>query len=150
MRSIMPAVALAAALLAAPAWAQTQPQPGSGAGSGAGPLATPPTGSTTGGTRAMPPPANTTGGTAGMSMPGTGPTPRDTAPPTTATPAAGANSFTEGQARRRIEDAGYTQLRELRKDDQGVWRGRAMRNGAEADVGLDFQGRVVTGQAPAR
>ncbi|MBP0446464.1 hypothetical protein J8J14_16940 [Roseomonas sp. SSH11] len=65
-------------------------------------------------------------------------------------PAAGANSFTEGQARSRIEAAGFTGVQELRKDESGVWRGRAMRGGQTAEVGLDFQGNVVVGNAPAR
>lgn len=69
--------------------------------------------------------------------------------PTTAAPVAGSNSFTEGQARSRIEAAGFTNVTDLQKDDQGVWRGRAMRNGAAAAVGLDFQGNVVEGTAPA-
>ena len=68
-------------------------------------------------------------------------------PPTTATPAAGANSFTEGQARSRIEAAGYTGVTGLKKDRQGVWRGQGMRNGQRVDVGLDFKGDVVTGSA---
>ncbi|MBP0493647.1 hypothetical protein [Roseomonas indoligenes] len=72
------------------------------------------------------------------------------APATTATPASGANSFTEGQARSRIEAAGFTGVQDLKKDEAGVWRGRAMRGGQSADVGLDFQGNVVTGAAPAR
>ena len=72
------------------------------------------------------------------------------APRTTATPAAGANSFTEGQARSRIEAAGFTGVQDLKKDESGVWRGRAMRGGQTAEVGLDFQGNVVTGAAPAR
>lgn len=74
------------------------------------------------------------------------PPPAATAP---TAPVAGANSFTEGQARSRIEAAGYTNVTDLQKDDQGVWRGRAMRNGAETMVGLDFQGNVVTGSTPA-
>jgi len=69
--------------------------------------------------------------------------------PVTTAPAAGANSFTEGQARSRIEAAGYTNVTELRKDDQGVWRGRGTRNGVTAAIGLDFQGNVVEGSAPA-
>ena len=72
------------------------------------------------------------------------------APATTTTPVQGANSFTEGQARSRIEAAGYTGVQELKKDKSGVWRGRAMRGGQTADVGLDYQGNVVTGAAPAR
>src|SRR4051812_41797569 len=62
-------------------------------------------------------------------------------------PVPGANSFTEGQARSRIEDAGYSNVSGLRKDDQGVWRGQAMRNGSRSDVALDYQGNVVAGAA---
>ena len=69
---------------------------------------------------------------------------------TSAAPTAGANSFTEGQARSRIEAAGFSGVQDLRKDEAGVWRGRAMRGGQTADVGLDFQGNVVTGAGPAR
>lgn len=36
------------------------------------------------------------------------------------TPVAGANSFTEGQAKSKIEDAGYTNVTSLKKDDSGV------------------------------
>ena len=38
-------------------------------------------------------------------------------------PVKGANSFTEGQAKSRIEARGYTQVKGLQKDDSGVWRG---------------------------
>jgi hypothetical protein len=69
--------------------------------------------------------------------------------PTTTAPVAGANSFTEAQARSRIEAAGWTNVTDLHKDDQGVWRGRAMRGGVASAVGLDFQGNVVEGSAPA-
>ena len=58
-------------------------------------------------------------------------------------PVAGANSFTEGQARSRIESKGYTNLSGLKKDDKGVWRGTAMRDGKSVDVSLDFEGNVV-------
>ena len=53
-------------------------------------------------------------------------------------PLAGANSFTEGQARGRIEAAGFSDVRDLRKDDQGVWRGQAARDGGRTDVALDY------------
>ena len=79
---------------------------------------------------------------------GTGATaPGTNSPPTTTTPIAGSNSFTEGQARSRIEAAGYSDVGPLTQDSAGVWRGRAMRSGASAEVGLDFQGNVVTGPA---
>ena len=39
-------------------------------------------------------------------------------------PARGANSFTEDQAKSRIEAQGYANVSDLTKDDNGVWRGR--------------------------
>jgi hypothetical protein len=57
-------------------------------------------------------------------------------------PVAGRNSFTEGQARSKIEDAGYTSVTELKKDDNGVWRGRASKGGSATAVSVDFQGNV--------
>jgi hypothetical protein len=55
----------------------------------------------------------------------------------------GANSFTEGQARSRMEAAGFTNLEGLRKDDNGIWRGRAMQGGRQVEVGLDYRGNVA-------
>ena len=49
-------------------------------------------------------------------------------------PVAGRNSFTEGQAKSKIEEAGYTNVTSLKKDDNGVWRGKASKGGASADV----------------
>ena len=40
-------------------------------------------------------------------------------------PAAGANSFTEAQAKSRIEKAGYTNVSGLSKDKDGIWKGRS-------------------------
>lgn len=57
-------------------------------------------------------------------------------------PVAGANSFTEGQAKSRIEQAGYTGITDLKKDDKGVWRGKATKGGASSEVSIDFQGNV--------
>ena len=57
-------------------------------------------------------------------------------------PVAGANSFTEGQAKSRIEDAGYTGVSDLKKDDNGVWRGKAAKGGTSSNVSIDFQGNV--------
>lgn len=58
-------------------------------------------------------------------------------------PVAGRNSFTEGQAKSRIESNGYASVTGLTKDDNGVWRGKAMKDGKSVDVSLDFQGNVV-------
>ena len=57
-------------------------------------------------------------------------------------PVAGANSFTEGQAKSRIEEAGYSGVSDLKKDDNGVWRGKATKGGASSNVSIDFQGNV--------
>jgi hypothetical protein len=58
-------------------------------------------------------------------------------------PVAGRNSFTEGEAKSRIEKMGFTNVSDLKKDDQGVWRGQATKNGQTADVSVDYQGNVV-------
>lgn len=55
----------------------------------------------------------------------------------------GANSFTEGQARSRMQDAGFAQVEGLRLDGNGVWRGNAMREGRQVEVSMDFQGTVT-------
>ena len=57
-------------------------------------------------------------------------------------PVAGANSFTEGEAKSRIEARGFANVSELKKDDEGIWRGKAQQNGRSVDVALDFQGNV--------
>jgi opacity protein-like surface antigen len=58
-------------------------------------------------------------------------------------PVAGRNSFTEGEAKSRIEKMGFSDVSNLKKDDQGVWRGRAMKDGKTVDVSLDYQGNVI-------
>ena len=64
-------------------------------------------------------------------------------PPNPGAPVAGANSFTEGQAKSRIEAAGYSDVSDLKKDDAGVWRGKAKKDGKAVTVAVDFQGNVV-------
>jgi hypothetical protein len=62
---------------------------------------------------------------------------------TSEAPVAGANSFTESQARGRIEERGFAQVTDLKKDDKGIWRGTAMKDGKSVAVALDYQGNVV-------
>ncbi len=62
-------------------------------------------------------------------------------------PVKGSNSFTEGEARSRIEKKGFSNVGALRKDDNGIWRGRATMNGQQVDVALDYQGNVFEGAA---
>ena len=58
-------------------------------------------------------------------------------------PLPGANSFTETQAKERIEKAGFTQVSNLKKDDQGIWRAAAKQGAKQTNVALDFRGNVV-------
>jgi len=57
-------------------------------------------------------------------------------------PVKGANSFTETQAKGRIEEKGFGNVTDLKKDDDGIWRGQAEKDGKKVNVSLDFQGNV--------
>ena len=56
-------------------------------------------------------------------------------------PAHGANSFTIGEARRRIAGQGFQNVSGLRKDN-GVWRGTATKDGQQVSVWLDYKGNI--------
>lgn len=58
-------------------------------------------------------------------------------------PAPGANSFTEAQVRSRLESRGYVAIEGLIRGDDGVWRGRATRDGKTNQVAVDYQGNVI-------
>ncbi len=57
-------------------------------------------------------------------------------------PASGKNSFTMGQARHRIQKKGYRHVTALAKDQDGVWRGTAQKDGQPVNVWLDYKGNV--------
>jgi len=59
-----------------------------------------------------------------------------------ATPVAGANSFTMNQAKSQIEAKGYTKVAGLKKGEDGVWRGKATKDGTSHEVSVDYQGNV--------
>ena len=82
------------------------------------------------------PPANRDANTPAVNTPNS--------PPNPGAPVAGANSFTEGQAKSRIESHGFTNVAGLRKDGDGVWRGTATQGGKSVKVSVDFQGNVVS------
>ncbi len=63
---------------------------------------------------------------------------------TPAAPVTGRNSFTAGEAKQRLEDHGYSDVRDLKQDSNSIWRGRAMRDGKPVSVSLDYQGNIVT------
>jgi hypothetical protein len=79
-------------------------------------------------------PTTTDGNTPAVATP-------DTKKPTA--PVEGANSFTEGQAKERIEKAGYTEVKDLKKDDKGIWMAAGMKDGKAVMIALDYQGNVV-------
>ena len=80
-------------------------------------------------------PANRDGNTPAINTPNS--------PPNPGAPVAGANSFTEAQAKSRIETKGFSNITSLQKDSNGVWRGKAVRSGQSVDVSVDFQGNVT-------
>jgi hypothetical protein len=82
------------------------------------------------------PPANRDANTPAINSP--------KSPPNPGAPVAGANSFTEGQAKSRMEEKGFRNVQDLKKDEAGVWRGKADQNGKPVNVTVDFQGNVVT------
>ncbi len=57
-------------------------------------------------------------------------------------PVAGANSFTRSQAKSAIEAKGYTNVVNLNKDSNGVWRATATKDGQTGPVSVDYQGNV--------
>jgi hypothetical protein len=62
-------------------------------------------------------------------------------------PVKGSNSFTENEARSRIEKQGFTNVGALKKDDDGIWRGTGTKSGQQVAVALDYQGNVFFGDA---
>jgi hypothetical protein len=82
------------------------------------------------------PPANRDANTPAVNTPNS--------PPNPGAPVAGANSFTEGQAKSRIEARGFTNIAGLKKDSDGVWRGTATQAGKSVKVSVDFQGNVIS------
>ena len=59
-------------------------------------------------------------------------------------PLKGANSFTEGQAKDRAVARGLNNVSELKKDDDGIWRGTAAgADGKSVAVAVDYKGNVV-------
>ncbi len=58
-------------------------------------------------------------------------------------PLPGANSFTESQAKSRLESNGYSNVGALKKDDNGVWKGTATHSGAQVNVSAE-NGRFLS------
>jgi hypothetical protein len=63
--------------------------------------------------------------------------------PSAIMPAPGANSFTEVQAKTRLETQGFSAVSPLTKDKDGIWRGTASKAGRSMSVAVDYQGNIV-------
>lgn len=61
-----------------------------------------------------------------------------------AAPATGENSFTEDQARSRMEEAGFSNIMGLTLDKDGVWQANGEKDGASVSIQLDYQGNITT------
>jgi hypothetical protein len=57
--------------------------------------------------------------------------------------AAASNSFTEDQAKGHIENAGYTDVSDLQKTQDGLWTAKAKKAGKPVAVTVDFKGAVT-------
>ena len=53
------------------------------------------------------------------------------------------NLFTEQQAREHLSHLGYTGISDLTKDENGVWRGSATKDGNTRTVAVDVKGAVA-------
>jgi len=58
--------------------------------------------------------------------------------------AKGHNSFTEGEAKSRLEKAGYSDVTGLKLDQDGLWQAKATRGGQPVRVALDYKGDIAT------
>lgn len=59
-------------------------------------------------------------------------------------PAKGANSFTMGEAKSRLEKNGFANVSDLKKDNAGVWRGTGKKDGTVSNVWLAYKGNTGT------
>jgi hypothetical protein len=71
----------------------------------------------------------------------------DAVKPGATKPSPGKNSFTESQAKGRIEKHGYDAVADLHKDQDDVWHARAKKkDGRDVTVALDWMGNVIEGR----
>ena len=138
MRKFLAAAAMLA-VVASPVLAQTQPTPTK-------PVPATPPAVTAPSAAAPAVPNTTTATTPTPTAPGTVLQPNVADTPMKAVPGAplaGANSFTESQAKARLEANGFTNVSGLKKDEGSIWRGTAMKDGKSVTIALDYQGNIV-------
>ncbi len=71
----------------------------------------------------------------------TPPTTQPRTPPTA--PAAPTTATTATTAKAQIEASGYTDVKSLKRKDDGSWQARAMKNNTEVAVSVDPRGNVT-------
>ena len=86
-----------------------------------------------------PPPGTTSNNSGSSVLPGT----------TTGTPSPSALDSTsvsgaQAAAQSKIQDAGFSNVKGLSRTTDGVWMGRAVKNGVEVSVALEPSGRITT------
>ena len=140
-------LAVAAALIATAAAAQGTNQGSTSPSAPLPALATPgmnnPTNSVIApGATVTPPPGPVNGNNGAAAAGGNGNQAVATTSANASRPAHGANSFSRGQARTRIANHGFQNVSDLHKDSNGVWHGKAMKNGQQVGVWLDYKGNV--------
>ena len=69
--------------------------------------------------------------------------PPQSAPAAAITSQAISRAFTADQAKSQIEAEGYSKVSGLKKDDKGIWQGKAVKDGLPANVTLDTAGKVT-------
>jgi hypothetical protein len=57
-------------------------------------------------------------------------------------PLSGANSYTEAQAKELLMKNGYTDIENLKKDENGIWRATAKKASVKSVVSVDYRGNV--------
>lgn len=60
--------------------------------------------------------------------------------------AKGKNSFTQDEAKSRMEAAGYANVTGLTLDGDGLWQAQATKNGQSVAIALDYKGDVAAAQ----
>ncbi len=60
-------------------------------------------------------------------------------------PVKGENSFTEEQAKTRMEEAGFSNVMALTLDNEGVWHATGEKDGSPVMIKMDYQGNITSG-----
>jgi periplasmic protein CpxP/Spy len=63
--------------------------------------------------------------------------------PATAVQHSTERAFTADQAKSQIEAEGYSNVSALRKDNRGIWRGKAVKEGLPVNVTIDAEGKIT-------